>query len=73
MALDEAMLLDMYRSQIKTELKLDQLIEASRMEEMEDMMEDSCKKAEHEGTSMEMDGGLESMLGAFMPDMSTLG
>lgn len=72
MALDEAIILDMYKSQIKTELKLDQLIEASKMEKMEDMMEQEQKKSEHEGSSMEMDGSFESMLGAFMPDMSTL-
>lgn len=68
MAIEEAMLVEMFKTQARMEVKLDQLISDSQMENMEDMMEEESKKGHH----AEMDGSTESMLGEFTPDLSTL-
>lgn len=78
MAIEEVMLVDMFKSQAKMEVKLDMLLQNAKMEEMEDMMEEACKESESKGEHQSMDGGLDDlgydgMLGDFQVDFSTLG
>lgn len=78
MAIEETMLVEMFKTQAKMEVKLDQVIESLRMEEMEDMVEEACKESKDKGEHQMMDGGLsdlgyEGMLGDFQVDFSTLG